>query len=261
MAFDIDKYKKFHEKRIQGRDPKFIRLEDGDNKLRLLPATEEDGMFFFEYFQHYIDGQYIVCPKRTESINTACPICDYVSKLYATKREDDRQLAGEIRSKVKYLYNAIDRNKEDEGVKILQTGIKLFEVLIDKVCDPDIGDITNIKEGFDIIIKKKQQAGFPNYDGSDVARKPSLLSDNIEKIKEWMGSRYDLSKEVEVLTKDELKAILDGDSVNISSQADEIEKEIEKEVSVQVEETKKEEKKETSKPSDDLMAELEEFMN
>jgi len=259
MAFNIEKYKKFKEEKVDKKDPKFIKLKDGDNRVRILPPLKEDGMFFLMYGQHYIDNQFVVCPKKTN--DDPCPICEFVSKLYRGD-EDSKTLAGQIRARDKYIYNVIDRDNEEEGVKILQTGVKIFEVIIGRVVDPDIGDITNLKSGFDVIIKKKQQGGFPNYDGTDVARKPSLLSDDIEKVKKWMNDRFDLEKEIEVKSYDELAKLLDGGEVDFEDQASEIEDEIKEKVDVQVEvEEKKEQAEAENAPSDDLMSELEEFMN
>jgi hypothetical protein len=129
-------------------------------------------------------------------------------------------LARELKKVKRFYYNVIVRSAEDKGVRVLTSGIKLFEKIIGACANPEIGDISDIKEGYDFIIRKRMKDGYWNYDLSEASRKQTPLSADQAKITLWTSGLFDLQKEVTILSYPELKALLDnhlaGNSSNIA---------------------------------------------
>jgi len=209
MALNLDKYKDIYNKKIAGqKDDKFVTLKDGDTKVRILAPKSDDDLLYFEFATHYLDSTSYTCPNVT--YKKPCPLCEFAKKLFSTKNEADKQIALDVRAKKRYFFNCIVRGEEDKGVRVLAIGVKLYTKIMEALVNEEIGDITDPKNGFDLIIKRKQIGGYANYDSSDFARKPSLLSDNIEEIKNWYAERFILEEQISsCLSYDDLKQVME----------------------------------------------------
>ena len=86
----------------------------------------------------------------------------------------------------------------------------MFEKIIGACANPEIGDITDLKEGYDFRVNRRKKDGYWNYDLSEAARKTSPVSADPAKVTELMGNLFDLDKEVTILTYLELKGVLDN---------------------------------------------------
>jgi len=224
MSLNLDKYREIYKKKISGqKDEKFVTLADGDTRVRILPPKTNDQLIYFEFGSHYIDSNSYTCPQVT--YKKPCPLCDFAKKLFSTKNEADRQIALDVRAKKRYFFNCIVRGEENKGVRILAVGVKLYTKIIEALVNEEIGDITDPKNGYDLVIKKKQIGGYANYDSSEFARKSSLLSDNIEEIKKWYAERFDLEEQISAcMSYEDLKQVLEngGGSQSVNTTADDI---------------------------------------
>jgi hypothetical protein len=182
-------------------------IKDGDTIIRILPNQDPNKNFFVKSAFHRIMGDYYNCPKETKK-GEKCPICEYVNKLYKSTNITDLEIAKEFKKTRRYYYNVVIRGNEDKGVRILTSGIKLFERVIGACANPEVGDITDINEGYDFRVNKRMKDGYWNYDLSDASRKPSILTADQAKAKEWLVACYDLEKEIKLLSYDELKKVL-----------------------------------------------------
>jgi len=213
-ADKIEKFKKIFDQEINRKkvmDAKYADSdikEEGDTFIRILPSSDPEKHFFLKSGFHKIMGEYYNCPKEYK--NAKCPICEYVSKLYKSQSAEDLELARELKKTKRFYYNVIVRGFEDKGVRVHTSGIKLFEKIIGACANPDIGDISDINEGFDFKINRRKKDNFWNYDLSEAARRASPVSTDPAKIKEWMAGLFDLDKEVTLLSYTELKEILDN---------------------------------------------------
>ena len=209
----IEKFKRIFDEEINKKktsDAKYADsdIKEGDTHIRILPSGNSEQHFFLKSGFHKIMGEYYNCPKEYK--NAKCPICEYVSKLYKSGQMEDVELARELKKTKRYYYNVVVRGAEDKGVRVLTSGIKLFEKIIGACANPDIGDITDLVEGYDFKVHKRMKDNFWNYDLSEAARKSSPLNIDPVKIKEWMGSLWPLDKEVTLLSYPELKEVLDN---------------------------------------------------
>lgn len=187
-GINVDKLRK-HQQEKAARSQVFYRPKDAEQRVRLVPPQNEDTLFFYESGYHKLGDTYFNCPAYA---NHECPICKKVRVLYNGTQEE-KALAGDIRVRKQFYYNVIVRDdefvKDGEGkatnepnIKIMQVGIKLHNLVTNAILDNEIGDITDVDKGFDVIIRRKMVDAFPNYDDSVVSRKASPLFDNEEHV-------------------------------------------------------------------------------
>ena len=211
MSLNMDRIKEMYEKEINNKrehDNRYAEIVDeGETRVRLLPPKTSAEDFFFATRFHRIDDKIYICPKAYN--HSRCPICEKVTKLYKSKDPSDIELASKIYAKKRYYYNVIVRSKEEEGPKVLITGVKLLDKFLTAMKNPDIGDMTHPETGYDFIIIKKRKGEFPNYDDSECARKQSKLSDDPAKAKQWIESQHDLKSLINITSYDDLKKALD----------------------------------------------------
>lgn len=205
----------------------------GTVALRILPPVK--GGKLFQYNRtHKMNGRSIHCPRPLVNgkwdRNVACPICDYYSALWSQVDKLEKAGHGAEAEKLKdeargmkpverYYYNAIVRSltidgdtKTNVGPRILSVGKILHKMIIRAIVgdenDPDskLGNIADLKNGYDFIIRKELVGEYPKYDRSGFARQQSPAGEGSE-IEKWAESLHDLTnlrnpKEVDVLEKE-----------------------------------------------------------
>jgi hypothetical protein len=249
-----------NEKKGTGSSMDFLEIKDGRNVVRVLPASNDDDMFYEEAWVHYgvgateenKKGTMLVCP-TTAGDHMKCPVCETVKELRALsrKKEDkyDKQARGLNRKKRVY-YNSMDRGddltqykKDEEGkwtdsegedkspVKVMGTGVGIFKDILGLICDPEYGDITDPEEGLDLIINKTGQGMNTEYKTTTVRKESAIGFD------EWKECLHDLKSLTKFKSYDEIAAILSGEPID-----DEGEKS---------KDTEKDDKKDTKKDKED----------
>jgi len=196
--------------------------QTGTLAIRVLPPVKGGKLFQYNRV-HSINDRKVHCPRPLVNgkwdRNVPCPICDYYSSLW--KQADKHEKAGrvaeaeqlkdearQLKPVERYYYNAIGRNVpvdgqtvKNLGPRILSVGKILHKLIIRAIvgdeADPDskLGNITDLKAGYDFIIRKEVTAGdgWPKYDRSGFARSQSPAGEPGE-IKEWAASLKDLTK-------------------------------------------------------------------
>ena len=140
----------------------FAKLQQGKNIVRILFPKGDSENFYAEGSVHFGVGEegknMVTCPK-TFGEHNRCPICEYVDQLRKSKDKNDKALAERIGRRKRVYINVIDRDddSDEDEPKVLPIGITILKALLDTMCDPDYGDITNPKEGRDVTITKKGQ--------------------------------------------------------------------------------------------------------
>lgn len=204
---NMDEMKKLFDEEVNKKksmDDRYVNIADNaTTKVRILPSNLPGRQFFVKSGFHKVGEEYVTCPKLSKGLR--CPICEKVAQLYKSKDAADLELARMLKAKKKFYFNAIVRGEEDKGVRILTTGIKLYEKILSSIVNPEIGDITDPINGYDFNITKKMKGEYWNYDDSEAARKQSKLSEDQNMITEWINKQQDLESQVSLLTYDELK--------------------------------------------------------
>lgn len=167
----------------------FWKPDDGENHVRVMPQWKDDlgGEFWREVAQHWnvADNQRgpVLCPKETPDLKGDCPICDLVQELRMDKSNTEAQkLSKELRAKKTYFLNVVVRKDPvytakdvadhtqsrpdfdcpftvgDPKIQIYACPLTIFDQILG-IISTSGKDITNLKDGRDLLIKK-----FPHKD-------------------------------------------------------------------------------------------------
>lgn len=272
MGFNMDKLKSKLEGLNNntggnsGPSNQFVKIEDGKNRVRLLPAApgREPEEFYEEVWVHYgvgknsenKNGTMVVCPK-THDENAKCPVCE-LSKQYndLSKKKDDKyhKMAKDIYKKKRVYFNAIPRNidlddfelndegkwintndddKEESPIKVLGVGVSVFKEILKLVVDPEYGeDLVKVEKGLDITITKEGSGRYNTEYSVAPARKESDAFPEDE-APEGLAENFeehlnDLAEFSKAKSYDELADMLDGGTTDPDDQDDKDEEEEEK---------------------------------
>ena len=195
----------------------FDKLEQGKNVRRVLFPKGSSDSFYSEGYVHFGLGaegkKSVTCPK-TFGENKRCPICEYVESLKKSKDPEDAKLADRLRKTKRIYINVINRDSDDETIKVLPIGRTIFKALIDVMCDPDYDDITKFDVGRDVTITRTGQGLKTEY---SVLPKPKQSMTSETKTRDELDEEMpDLESLFKEKTYDELKAILNGEEENES---------------------------------------------
>jgi len=170
----------------------FYGPKEGRNLLRILPPVGEMEFFFQPVGRHYFppDGKkYSYCPNFTSDGELPCPICELVTEL---KNSGEKKLADELRIKRSFWMNVINRDDDTKGPLVYTPGIIVFSEISSLISDPDYGDITDINDGYDIIVEKSGTGRDTEY---HVKPRPKVtpLTDDEDILESWLEKARDLS--------------------------------------------------------------------
>lgn len=190
----------------------YDKLQNGKNIRRILWPKGDKESFYSEGYVHYglgEDGHTMVTCPHTWGSKEPCPICEYVEELQQSSSKDDKKLASDLRARRRIYVNVIDRDGDSEQPKILGMGVTILKGILQTICDPDYGDITDYETGRDITITRKGQGLSTEY---SVLPKPreTLASEDMSE-EELEDAMADLDALFVRKSYDELKAILAGD--------------------------------------------------
>jgi len=189
----------------------FVQLEEGTTTLRILPPKgENDPLFYAETKIHRIgEGENVKNFHCRKVHNEKCPLCDAYYKLwdYSKKTGKDGKdqyatLARLIKPRERYYLNVAVRPANE--VKILSIGQIVFKKILNTMMDPDYGDITDLKTGYDFKIVKEMDGGFPKYDQSSPRPKSSPAGTGQE-IAAFMESLHDIHSLVKLEDFEEMR--------------------------------------------------------
>jgi hypothetical protein len=156
----------------------FLKLEtEKTYVVRLIPNVEDISKTWYHYSQHIWDS--VVTGRKVSTLcpNTykeKCPICEYRSKIWATKNQDLIDSISPTRKNKRWLYNVFvvkdPTNPENEGkIKLLNAGEQL-EKVIEDARSGEFKDEFGFKifdlssAGCSLNIKvEKNKGGYPTY--------------------------------------------------------------------------------------------------
>jgi len=238
MAIDLkalrEKQQKLEEQAArqsgEGFTNNFLKLEDGNTNVRILPGKEEDDPWYAETKIHRVpDGEDGVTNFHCLKVHgESCPLCDAYYKLWDLYNKTGKtettysETAKQIKPRERYYMNVVDRSIEDDSeesaVKILSVGQIIFRKIISTILAVDddeesetygqaeYGDITDLENGHDFKIVKKMEGKWPKYDESAVRPKSKPAATTKKKMAEYMDSLHDLQALVRKEEFDKVKA-------------------------------------------------------
>jgi hypothetical protein len=186
---NLEALKKYMEEK-KSRGMVFYKPKDEEQKVRILPNPEPDSMFFYESAYHVLGDTFYQCISYT---GKKCPICQKARKFYNGTDEEKKQAEG-IRATRQYYYNVIVRGdettkQEEDGntveipkIRVMQCGNQIHEKVINAMLSDEIGDITDVEKGFDLIVRVGKKGKWPDYKNSEVSRKSTPLFEDKAKV-------------------------------------------------------------------------------
>lgn len=192
----------------------YDKLVQGKNVRRVLWPKGDSENFFSEGYLHFglgEDGKRVVtCPKTFNSKNK-CPICEYVEQLQKSKSKEDKKLADDIKAKRRIYINVLNRDSDDEEdtPKVLPIGVTILKGLLEAICDPDYGDITDPETGRDVTISRTGQGLKTEY--SVLPKPKSTVASDTSDPDEIEENMTDLESLFIEKSYEELEAILNGE--------------------------------------------------
>ena len=168
----------------------FWKPQLGKQTLRLVPSFYDPTMPFKELKFHYGIGKYPMV--ALSNFGKQDPVEEFVKELRKTSDRDNWSLAGKISPKTRIFAPVVVRGEEDKGVRLWGFGITIYKALLALIADEDIGDITDVINGWDLVVE--QQQGNP-YPETSVRIKPkqTALSDDNGKVETWLKTQPDPS--------------------------------------------------------------------
>lgn len=161
----------------------FWKPTNGKHTLRILPSMFNPSFPFTELKFHYGIGKYPML--ALSNFGKQDPIEEFVKELRKTSDKDNWSLSGKISPKTRVFAPVIVRGEEDKGVRLWGFGTTIYKALLALAEDEDIGDFTDIVNGYDMVVE--QTPGNP-YPTTTVRIKPktSAVSDDDSKANAWL---------------------------------------------------------------------------
>lgn len=197
MAFDLEAIRK-KMNQLNGKRGSNVQMWKpegaGEFRIRCMPWAADktaDGTPFIERLFYYIgDNRGILAPKQ---FGEEDPVADLISSLYDSGSEGDREIAKKLLPKMRAYLPILVQGEEDKGVQVYSFNRNVYQRLLSFFVHEDIGDITDIHEGFDLIVtivdSGRKWQGRAMFDQNiDAARKPTHL-------KKWFDGDEDKMEE------------------------------------------------------------------
>jgi hypothetical protein len=127
---------------------------------------------------------------------------DYSKKTGKDGKDQYATLARQIKPRERYYLNVAVRPANE--VRILSIGQIVFKKILNTMMDPDYGDITDLKSGYDFKIVKEMDGGFPKYDQS-APRPKSSPAGTGQEIAGFMESLHDIHSLVKLEDFEEMR--------------------------------------------------------
>jgi hypothetical protein len=122
---------------------------------------------------------------------------EFASELRKTNEEDNKKLAKRLNPKMRVFAPIIVRGEEEAGVRFWEFGPQAYTELLQYMDDEDYGDITDVKNGFDIKLEQipAEQSG-KAYPTTTIKLKPRTtpLSKDAKQAEEWLENQPNVKK-------------------------------------------------------------------
>lgn len=181
-----DRLKKYFTEKLQKGDKSATRT------FRILPGKDGNSPFDEAYFhEKQVNGKYekIYCPKLNDGEH--CPLCEAREALLMEGSKKAKQMASEYSARKYYVVKGIDRDNEDHGVKFWRYKHKYTGDGVQDKLMPLFklkGDITDPREGRDIIITTNRNDKGWSVVSSIMSDDISILTDDKTKATDWYGN-------------------------------------------------------------------------
>lgn len=167
-------------------DKIFWKPTNGKHTVRIVPSVHEPSFPFKELKFHYGVGKYPML--ALSNFGKQDPIEDFVKELRKTSDKDNWSLSGKLSPKTRIFAPVIVRGEEEKGVRLWGFGTTIYKALLALAEDEDVGDYTDVMNGWDMVVEQVPAAGAGQYPSTTVRIKPKQtpLSDDNAKVELWL---------------------------------------------------------------------------
>jgi hypothetical protein len=182
---------------------------EGKTVVRIVPWKENKENPFIELYFHYLGNKTLLSPT---SYGNRDPIMEFAEALAAGGTKDDWAQARPFRPKLRTFVPIIVRGEEEKGVRFMSFGKTVYTELLSIISDPDYGDITDVKNGRDIVVEYiPQEKSDTNFAKTMVRPKPNqtALAESADKIQKLLTEQPDIRAIFKEPSYEELKVALE----------------------------------------------------
>lgn len=164
----------------------FWKPTNGKHTVRIVPSVHEPSFPFKELKFHYGVGKYPML--ALSNFGKQDPIEDFVKELRKTSDKDNWSLSGKLSPKTRIFAPVIVRGEEEKGVRLWGFGTTIYKALLALAEDEDVGDYTDVMNGWDMVVEQTPAAGAGQYPATTVRIKPKQtpLSEDNAKVELWL---------------------------------------------------------------------------
>jgi len=161
----------------------FWKPTNGKHTVRIVPSVYNPSFPFTELKFHYGIGKYPML--ALSNFGSQDPVEEFVKELRKTSDKDNWSLSGKLSPKTRIFAPVVVRGEEEKGVRLWSFGVTIYKALLALAEDEDIGDFTDVMNGYDMVVE--QAPGNP-YPTTTVRIRPktSTLSDDDSKVSAWL---------------------------------------------------------------------------
>ena len=167
-------------------DKIYWRPANGKSTIRIVPSAFNAADPFTELKLHYNIGKFPMM--SLSNYGKQDPIEEFVKELRKTSDKDNWSLSGKLSPKSRYFAPVIVRGEEDKGVRLWSFGINIYKALLALAEDEDIGDFTDVINGWDMVVETTPAAGPGQFPTTTVRIKPKQtpLSEDNTQVDLWL---------------------------------------------------------------------------
>lgn len=197
-----DKLNKFNK---QGQQSDALwKPPEGKTVVRIVPWKENEEDPFVVLYFHYLGNKSFLSPT---SYGNRDPILEFAEKL-SSEGKDGWEQSRPFRPSMRVFVPIIVRGEEEKGVRFMSFTKAVYKEILSIIADPDYGDITDVKNGRDIVVeyisKEKSDTQFAK---TVVRAKPNVtpLATNAATIEQFLTNQPDIKAIFKEPTFEELK--------------------------------------------------------
>jgi hypothetical protein len=174
-----------------------MKPSPGKHTYRILPTwrlntqpeecKKEAQPFWHDFAMHWVRTEKngkptaYICLEKT--FGAECPVCSAIGRGISASDDDATvELLKEANASQKYLLNVLHRTSPDKPneVQVMEVGQKIFDQLIEFMSE--YGDITDLKEGMDLIINREGSGMDTRYTVLPAAKHKPVSKDVMAKL-------------------------------------------------------------------------------
>ncbi len=184
------------------------KSEVGEYRVRVLPWGDGSNEPIKERHFYYLENApSILAPFQ---FGKPDPINDFIKSLYRSGSPEDKNMAKKLLPKMRCYVPIIVRGEESKGVMLWAFGKQVYQRILGFFVDAEVGDISDVDSGFDLVVKVSKLPGKQFNDTTvDAARRPSKLSADPKQVQQWTSSVPNIDDVYKLKTSEEIKGILE----------------------------------------------------